>query len=56
MKLGSALKLTQMESKAQCEMSEFTCTNGKCVSLDKYCNNFPDCDDASDEPRFCSSK
>lgn len=38
-----------------CSMSEFTCTNGKCVQLNKYCDKINDCGDGSDEPRFCTS-
>lgn len=39
----------------KCAMSEFTCTNGKCVQLNKFCDNQNDCGDSSDEPRFCTS-
>ncbi|XP_037938714.1 uncharacterized protein LOC119671912 isoform X1 [Teleopsis dalmanni] len=39
---------------AQCSLSEFSCTNGRCVPLSKYCNNVNDCGDGSDEPRFCT--
>ncbi|XP_058981879.1 uncharacterized protein LOC101896332 [Musca domestica] len=38
----------------QCTLSEFSCSNGRCVPLSKYCNNANDCGDGSDEPRFCS--
>ncbi|XP_046807625.1 uncharacterized protein LOC111683168 isoform X2 [Lucilia cuprina] len=38
----------------QCSLSEYSCTNGRCVPLSKYCNNINDCGDGSDEPRFCS--
>lgn len=40
----------------KCAMSEFTCTNGKCVQLNKFCDNTNDCGDGSDEPRFCTRK
>lgn len=40
----------------KCSMSEFTCTNGKCVQLNKFCDNTNDCGDGSDEPRFCTRK
>lgn len=40
----------------QCTLSQFTCSNGKCVDLNRYCNNVNDCGDGSDEPRFCTSK
>ncbi|GAB0095570.1 uncharacterized protein DMENIID0001_109660 [Sergentomyia squamirostris] len=38
----------------QCAMSEHTCTNGKCIPLNKFCDNINDCGDSSDEPRFCT--
>ncbi|XP_073842402.1 uncharacterized protein isoform X2 [Musca autumnalis] len=38
----------------QCTLSEYSCSNGRCVPLSKYCNNINDCGDGSDEPRFCS--
>lgn len=40
----------------KCAMSEYTCTNGKCVQLNKYCDKINDCGDSSDEPRFCTRK
>lgn len=41
---------------SKCALSEFTCNNGKCVQLNKYCDNVNDCGDSSDEPRFCTRK
>ncbi|XP_058836455.1 uncharacterized protein LOC131693017 isoform X2 [Topomyia yanbarensis] len=38
----------------QCAISEHTCNNGRCVPLNKYCNNVNDCGDGSDEPRYCT--
>uniref|UniRef100_W8C8T0 CUB domain-containing protein n=1 Tax=Ceratitis capitata TaxID=7213 RepID=W8C8T0_CERCA len=38
----------------QCSLSDFTCSNTRCVPLSKYCNNVNDCGDGSDEPRFCT--
>ncbi|KAG5680520.1 hypothetical protein PVAND_010026 [Polypedilum vanderplanki] len=38
----------------KCSISEYTCVNGKCISLAQYCDNNDDCGDNSDEPRFCS--
>lgn len=46
----------QQQQRHQCAMSEHTCNNGRCVPLNKYCNNVNDCGDGSDEPRFCTSK
>lgn len=40
----------------QCAMSEHTCDNGRCIPLNKYCDNVDDCGDSSDEPRFCTSE
>ncbi|KAH8295665.1 hypothetical protein KR018_002570, partial [Drosophila ironensis] len=39
---------------AGCSLAEFSCNNGRCVPLSKYCNNANDCGDGSDEPRFCT--
>ncbi|KAL1450879.1 hypothetical protein WDU94_003191 [Cyamophila willieti] len=39
---------------SQCRISEYQCRNGRCVSLDRFCNEFDDCGDKSDEPRYCS--
>ncbi|XP_055909808.1 uncharacterized protein LOC129944417 isoform X3 [Eupeodes corollae] len=47
-------KPSQLAPVTQCRMSEFTCTNGRCVSLNNFCNNVNDCGDGSDEPRFCT--
>lgn len=40
----------------QCSISEFTCSNGKCINIAQFCDNYNNCGDASDEPRFCTSK
>ena len=32
-----------------CEMGNFTCNDGQCVSMDLRCNQLPDCRDKSDE-------
>lgn len=40
----------------QCAMSEHTCNNGRCIPLNKFCDNVNDCGDSSDEPRFCTSE
>lgn len=37
-----------------CRQSEFRCTNGHCVALNKVCNVVDDCGDGSDETRPCS--
>lgn len=40
----------------KCSISEFTCANSNCISAAQFCDNNDDCGDASDEPRFCTSK
>ena len=35
-----------------CQNGEFTCNDGQCVSMEKRCNQLPDCRDKSDE-RHC---
>lgn len=40
----------------KCSISEYTCANNNCISAAKFCDNNDDCGDASDEPRFCTSK
>ncbi|XP_055630213.1 uncharacterized protein LOC129771009 isoform X2 [Toxorhynchites rutilus septentrionalis] len=49
-----AMAATQKQQHHQCAISEHTCNNGRCVPLNKYCNNVNDCGDGSDEPRFCT--
>ncbi|XP_064090100.1 uncharacterized protein LOC135204060 [Macrobrachium nipponense] len=42
------------ECLAACTMAEFPCRNKQCISLDRYCDGTPDCEDRSDEPSGCS--
>ncbi|XP_023245577.1 uncharacterized protein LOC106637106 [Copidosoma floridanum] len=37
-----------------CRQSEFQCTNGRCIGLNKVCNLVDDCGDKSDEQPQCS--
>ncbi|XP_015605367.1 uncharacterized protein LOC107272589 [Cephus cinctus] len=37
-----------------CKLSEFLCGTGECVAQDKFCDGEDDCEDKSDEPRYCS--
>ncbi|KAL3272499.1 hypothetical protein HHI36_013976, partial [Cryptolaemus montrouzieri] len=39
-----------------CRISEFPCRNGRCISLNKYCDGIDDCEDISDEPKFCTGE
>ncbi|KRK05369.1 uncharacterized protein Dyak_GE29009, partial [Drosophila yakuba] len=48
------LQLAPGSSSTGCSLAEFSCSNGRCVPLSKYCNNLNDCGDGSDEPRFCT--
>ncbi|KAG8242076.1 hypothetical protein J6590_072970 [Homalodisca vitripennis] len=41
---------------SQCRLSEFPCTNKRCVPLSYFCNSVDDCGDSSDEPRFCTQQ
>lgn len=52
----AAYKLDIREPLIGCSLSEFACTNGNCIPSSKYCNRINDCDDNSDEPRFCTRK
>ncbi|EDW68632.2 uncharacterized protein [Drosophila virilis] len=45
---------TGSSSGSGCSLAEFSCSNGRCVPLSKFCNNNNDCGDGSDEPRFCT--
>lgn len=42
------------EVTVKCKVSEFSCQNGRCVTINKYCNNINDCGDSTDEPRHCT--
>ncbi|KPU78217.1 uncharacterized protein Dana_GF10200, isoform B [Drosophila ananassae] len=48
------LQMGPNSAPAGCSLAEFSCSNGRCVPLSKYCNNANDCGDGSDEPRFCT--
>ena len=37
---------------SECEMNEFPCNNGVCISQEKVCDRIDDCGDFSDE-KFC---
>lgn len=50
------LQMAPNSAPAGCSLAEFSCSNGRCVPLSKYCNNANDCGDGSDEPRFCTRK
>ncbi|XP_056645743.1 uncharacterized protein LOC130450988 [Diorhabda sublineata] len=38
----------------KCKIYEFRCSNGRCIPLNRYCNNKNECGDGSDEPRYCT--
>lgn len=41
---------------SRCTLADYTCTNGRCVPVTKFCDKVNDCGDNSDEPRYCSRK
>lgn len=53
---AAAYKLDMRETLIGCSLSEFSCSNGRCIPISKYCDRFDDCDDNSDEPMFCTRK
>lgn len=53
---AAAYKLDVREPLIGCSLSEFSCKNGRCIPITKYCDKISDCDDNSDEPRFCTRK
>lgn len=44
--------------KITCEVTEFTCSNSRCIPFDLYCNGIDDCQDGSDEKNctICKTK
>lgn len=53
---AAAYKLDAREPLIGCSVSEFTCTNSRCIPLSKFCDRNNDCEDNSDEPRYCTRK
>ncbi|KAK9753636.1 Low-density lipoprotein receptor domain class A [Popillia japonica] len=53
---GPTLTASKPAPKAACKISEFSCENGRCVPLNRYCNNVNECGDSTDEPRYCTRK
>jgi len=52
---GPTSELAASNTESVCRPSEFRCsTTGHCVAQDKYCDGENDCDDKSDEPRYCT--
>ncbi|XP_064458800.1 uncharacterized protein LOC135369079 [Ornithodoros turicata] len=39
----------------RCTLSDLSCGNGKCVSMNRYCDGSDDCGDGSDEPLHCTN-
>ncbi|CAB4063095.1 unnamed protein product [Lepeophtheirus salmonis] len=46
----TSLKLSKCD-----ENKEFTCNDGDCISIGRICDNFQDCEDESDEKKYCSN-
>ncbi|XP_076335553.1 uncharacterized protein LOC143238855 [Tachypleus tridentatus] len=42
------------QSDAGCQLTEFSCSNGNCISLNKFCDGRDDCGNGNDEPPGCS--
>lgn len=40
----------------RCRISEYQCSNKKCIPINRFCDSSNDCGDASDEPRHCTRK
>ncbi|KYN07633.1 Cubilin [Cyphomyrmex costatus] len=52
---GPTSELEASNTESLCRPSEFLCsTTGHCIAQDKYCDGENDCDDKSDEPRYCT--
>ncbi|XP_022909988.1 uncharacterized protein [Onthophagus taurus] len=41
-------------SSSPCKLTQFHCDNGRCIPLNRFCNNVNDCGDSTDEPRYCT--
>lgn len=41
---------------SRCRISEYQCSNKKCIPINRFCDGSNDCGDASDEPRHCTRK
>lgn len=39
-----------------CRLSEYRCGTGHCIAQDKFCDGENDCEDKSDEPKYCTRK
>ncbi|XP_067126368.1 uncharacterized protein [Centruroides vittatus] len=46
--------ITRLAFAGPCRLSEFTCENGKCIGLGRYCDSTDDCGDGSDENVGCT--
>lgn len=53
---AAAYRMDEREPLIGCSLSEFACSNGRCVPASKFCDRVNDCEDSSDEPRFCTRK
>lgn len=52
---ASVAKSFTLVTKA-CKLSEFQCGTGHCIAHDKFCDGDNDCEDKSDEPKYCTRK
>ncbi|XP_016842459.1 uncharacterized protein LOC100122993 [Nasonia vitripennis] len=52
--LYSGILVALLTPGLSCRQSEFQCSNGRCIGLNKVCNLVDDCGDKSDEQQQCS--
>ncbi|KAL1140630.1 hypothetical protein AAG570_000560 [Ranatra chinensis] len=51
---GGTAAAPQPTPPAGCPLAHFACSNGRCVTINKYCDGVNNCGDSSDEPKLCT--
>lgn len=46
--------LAVLDAAADCPITQFRCSTGRCVNLNAFCDGRNDCGDNSDEPPSCT--